>query len=183
MSVYYEFYAAKKIEEDGIEKIKLVSSIFDAETKKHNIEPLLWRSGGFIDGIGIRDCMSQLPITMIAKEDLDILTIDYSGDNPYSLALYIPYSEAVMKADAGLVKGYATLEEIHMLSQNDIWYDNIVVLSSDMVAEMQPDERKKYGHIAFIDKQSVGYIFNVIAENISSHSLFDDKYYIVCRIC
>lgn len=91
-------------------------------------------------------------------------------------------------ADEGLVRGYVTLDELDFAAAQDYdpnYLDNIWVRTPEMVAEMDPDMRRGYGHIAFNDQFSTGYICRQLMNAIDPVELDlneEDLCYVV-RIC
>lgn len=99
---------------------------------------------------------------LMADEQVEFFTCEgWTGDERQSIAHFIPYEEIRAMADDGLVRGYVTLEELNMVVSNNYSQDtrwDIWVNTPEMVAEIDAEKRKEYGHIAYIDHCSTGYI-------------------------
>ena len=97
----------------------------------------------------------------MAEDQIEFFTdTGWISDERQSISYYIPYKDIAALADDGLVQGYVTLEELNMVasehySQDAIW--DIWVKTPEVAAEMDPETRKQYGHIAYIDRCSTGY--------------------------
>lgn len=188
MSVYYMFYLAKKFEAG----MTVVAPAIMTENGKFKIVPAISRSKSFIDADEWCRLMSPLSLEDINQEpsNLRLLASDRSwGPTPniQSDSYYIPFSEVIniaAKDRAGLRIGYASLEEVNYVAKHDYYLEDkyeIDFLSADVVAEMQLEDRKKYGKVAFLETNSMGYIANQIVDAFHEF-VYDDDYYVVCVI-
>lgn len=182
MSTYYEFYVGKKTN-DKIEAI----GPYARNGEVYSLIPVLSRSRSFIDWEEF-DAWT-IPIEMMTDDQLDFFSSEgWTGDERYSLSYSIPYEDICAMASNGIRQGYVTLEELDEAASSD--YDPDVlyglwVRTPEMIAEMDPEERKKYGHIAFVDHLSTGYICGQLINAVDSYDYetnVKDLVFIV-RIC
>lgn len=182
MSTYYEFYAAA--EKDG--KIEAIGP-YVCKDGKYRLTPILSRSRSFIqwDEFGYWD----LPIEKMAEDQIEFFTdTGWISDERQSISYYIPYKDIAALADDGLVQGYVTLEELNMVasehySQDAIW--DIWVKTPEVAAEMDPETRKQYGHIAYIDRCSKGYICSQLINMVNpiEYGYDSEELRFIVRVC
>lgn len=187
MSTYYCFYPARKNAND---KIELIGNFINDQDGKPRLQPIIERSRSFID-------WDDIDMNPLSIDDMDPKWISnmteksFFSDNPdeiHSIAYYLPLSQIQMQSNDGVKRGYMTLEDVNTLAANnyclDDWYYE-ELLSADVVAEMNDEDRKKYGHTAFIDTNSKEYIYNVIATAVDPYEYNTENFgnlYIVCLI-
>lgn len=189
MSSYYMFYLAKKNDEG---KIKIVGPAVLAENGEFKIKPALIRSRSYIEweDWGFMNC---LPIQMMADDDFTkvLCTSDHSwGSEPniQSDACYCSYKEIANIARAekmGLKVGYAPLNEVGYVAENGYCLQDkyeIEFHSADFAAELCPEERVKFGKVAFLEINSVGYICNQLVNAFHDLVFSSNRYYVVCVI-
>ena len=182
MSTYYEFYAA--VEKDG--KIEAIGPYVHRDGE-YRLMSILSRSRSFIqwDEFG---CWN-LPIEKMAEDQVEFfISTGWVSEERHSISYYIPYKDIAALADNGLVQGYVTLEELDMVaaskySQDALW--DIWVKTPEVAAEMDPETRKEYGHIAYIDHCSTGYICSQLVNAVDSfgYGYESDELYFIVRIC
>ena len=182
MSTYYDFYLAVK-KDDKIEAI----GPYIRKEGEYRLVPIVSRSRCFID---IDDFDGwNLPIDQMAEDQVELFTDDgWLKDECQSIAYYVPYEEIRAMASDGLVRGYVTLEDLDMVAANDYSQDarwDIGVKTPEMVAEMDQVTRKEYGHIAYIDHCSTGYICSQLINAVDPFDYgFEVKdLYFIIRIC
>ena len=155
MSTYYEFYAAVKQDE----KIEAIGP-YIRKDNEYRLVPILTRSRSFIN-FNEFGCW-ELSVEQMAEEQVEFFSTEgWTGDKRQSISYHIPYKEICALADDGLIQGYVTLEELNTAAASGYHPDalwDIWVRTPEMVAEMDPETRKEYGHIAYIDHCSTGYI-------------------------
>ena len=155
MSTYYEFYAAVN-KGDKIEAI----GPYIKKDGEYRLLPILTRSRSFInfDEFG---CW-VLPVEKMTDDQVGFFATEgWINEENQSISYFVPYADICALASDGLVQGYVTLEELDAVAESDYHLDalwDIWVRTPKMVAEMDPETRKQYGHIAYIDHCSTGYI-------------------------
>lgn len=182
MSTYYDFYIGVK-KDDKIEAI----GPYIRKDGEYHLVPIVSRSRSFIhfDEFGYW----EMPIEMMADDQVEFFTSEgWNSDERHSISCYIPYEDIRAMADDGLVQGYVTLDELDMVAANDYSQDSlwdIWVKTSEMVAEMDPETRKEYGHIAYIDHYSTGYICRQLINAVDPYEYgFEDKdLCFIVRVC
>ncbi|MBR0455535.1 MAG: hypothetical protein IJJ01_02630 [Firmicutes bacterium] len=182
MSTYYEFYAA--VEKDG--KIEAIGP-YIRKDGEYRLTPILSRSRSFIqwDEFGYWD----LQIEKMAEDQIEFFTdTGWISDERQSISYYIPYKDIAALADDGLVQGYVTLDELNMVSaahysQDALW--DIWVKTPEVAAEMDPETRKQYGHIAYIDRCSTGYICSQLANMVDpiEYGYESEELRFIVRVC
>lgn len=182
MSTYYEFYAAA--EKDG--KIEAIGP-YIRKDGEYRLTPILSRSRSFIqwDEFGYWN----LPIEKMAEDQIEFFTdTGCISDERQSISYYILYKDIASLADDGLVQGYVTLEELNMVasehySQDAIW--DIWVKTPEVAAEMDPETRKQYGHIAYIDRYSTGYICSQLINMVDpiEYGYESEELRFIVRVC
>ena len=180
MSTYYSFYAAVK-KGDIIEAVGPYKRCGD----EYTLVPLLERSRSFIDWGGF-DAW-KLPVSMMAEKQKDFFSYSMNGDprDRTSIAYYMEYDEMLKLATDGIVRGYVTVDELDIAAKSNydpevLW--DICVITPEAVAEMVPEERGKYGHIAYVESNSSRYIARQIIEMTDGMHLYpetDDLYYVI----
>ena len=110
------------------------------------------------------------------------------SDERQSTSYYISYKDIAALADDGLVQGYVTLDELNMVvsehySQDAIW--DIWVKTPEVAAEMDPETRKQYGHIAYIDRCSTGYICSQLINMVDpiEYGYDSEELRFIVRVC
>lgn len=163
MSTYYEFYAAVR---KG-DKVEAIGPYIRKDGKYHPV-PIISRSRSFIS-FNEFDCR-ELPVEQMAEDQVEFFSTEgWIDDKRQSISYYVPFKEICALADDGLVRGYVTLEELDAVAKSDYHPDalwDIWVSTPDMVAEMDPEARKNYGHIAYIDRCSTGYICSQLINTV-----------------
>lgn len=188
MSTYYMFYLARKVNDS----IKVVGPAVLTENGRFKIKPGIIRSRSFIHWEDW-DFMDFLPIEEMSDDNFtrDLCTSDHSwGSEPniQSNAYYCSFAEIARQAEKhnwGLKVGYTSLNEVDYVAKNNYCLENkyeIEFCSADMVAELQPEQRKDYGKVAFLETNSVGYIANQIVNAFHEFTAWSNDYYIVCVI-
>ena len=182
MSTYYEFYAA--VEKDG--KIEAIGP-YTRKDGEYRLIPLLSRSRSFIqwDEFGYWN----LPIEKMAEDQIEFFTdTGWLSDDRQSIAYYIPFKDIAALADDGLVQGYVTLDELNIVSashysQDALW--DIWVKTPEVAAEMDPETRKQYGHISYIDHCSTGYICSQIVNMVDpiEYGYEREELCFIVRVC
>ena len=182
MSTYYDFYLAVK-KDDKIEAI----GPYIRKEGEYRLVPIVSRSRSFID---IDDFDGwNLSIDQMAEDQVELFTDDgWLKDECQSIAYYVPYEEIRAMASDGLVQGYVTLEELDMVAKAECGADafwDIWVRSPEVAAEMDPETRKEYGHVAYIDRCSTGYICRQLINVVDPFDYgFEVKdLYFIIRIC
>ena len=187
MSSYYMFYLAKKTDEG---KIKIVGPAVLAENGEFRIKPGVIRSRSYIEweDWGFMNC---LPVEKMANDDFTkvLCTSDHSwGSEPniQSDAYYCSFAEIARQAERhswGLKVGYTSLNEVDYVAENNYCLEDkyeIEFRSADMIAELQPEQRKDYGKVAFLATNSVGYIASQIVDAFHELVSWSNGYYVVC---
>lgn len=188
MSTYYMFYLARKINDS----IKVVGPAVLAENGEFKIRPGVVRSRSFIDWEDW-DFMNFLPIEKMADDDFTkvLCTSDHSWSsepNIQSDAYYCSFAEIASQAAKhswGLKVGYTSLNEVDYVAENNYCLEDryeIEFRSADMVAELQPEQRKDYGKVAFLETNSVGYIASQIVDAFHELVSWSNGYYVVCVV-
>jgi len=182
MSTYYDFYLAVK-KDDKIEAI----GPYIRKEGEYRLVPIVSRSRSFID-IDDFDYWN-LSIDQMAEDQIEFFTGEgWFSDERQSIAYYVPYEEIRAMASDGLVQGYVTLEELDMVAKAECGADafwDIWVRSPEVAAEMDPETRKEYGHVAYIDHCSTGYICSQLINAVDPFEYgFEVKnLYFIIRIC
>jgi len=173
MSTYYDFYAAVK-KNDKIEAI----GPYIRKEGEYRLVPIVSRSRSFIhfDEFDYWD----LPIEKMIDDQIQFFTCEgWTGEERRSIACYIPYEDIRAMADDGLVQGYVTLDELNAVAANDYSQDSlwdVWVKTPEMIAEMDSETRKEYGHIAYIDHCSTGYICSQLINAVDPYEYgYDTK--------
>ena len=182
MSTYYEFYI-------GVNKGNKVEVIgpFIRKDGEYKLTPILTRSRSFIDWGDFPSW--QLPVKMMEPDQEEYFTSEsWMNESRYSISYVVSYYDVCSMADEGLVQGYVTLDELDFVAAKDYdpdILDDIWVRTPEMVAEMDPEMRREYGHIAFNDQFCTGYICRQLMNAIDPIELDlneEDLCYVV-RIC
>ena len=182
MSTYYEFYVGKKIND----KYEAVGP-YVRRGEEYRLIPVLDRSRSFISWNDFGAW--PLPVEKIADDQMEFFTTEgWQGEERYSLAYYLSYEEILALADDGITQGYVTLEELDEVARSNYHPDalwDIWVKTPEMIAEMDTEERKQYGHIAFVDYNSTGYICRQLINAVDPYEYgIDGKDLIfIVRIC
>ncbi|MCR5035613.1 MAG: hypothetical protein K6B42_09405 [Clostridia bacterium] len=182
MSTYYEFYAAVK-KDDKIEAI----GPYMCKDGEYQLVPILTRSRSFIcfDEFGCWD----LPIEKMTDDQVEFFSSEgWMGDERHSISCHVPYTEICALADDGLVQGYVTLEELNAVAASDYHPDalwDVWVRTPEMAAEMDPETRKQYGHIAYVDNCSTGYTCRQLASAVDpiDYGYESKELCFIVRIC
>ena len=182
MSTYYEFYAA--VEKDG--KIEAIGP-YVRKDGEYRLTPILSRSRSFIqwDEFGCWD----LAIEKMTEDQTEFFTdTGWVSDERRSISYFISYKDIAALADDGLIQGYVTLDELNMvliMSVNPGFLWDIWVKTPEVAAEMDPETRKEYGHIAYIDHCSTGYICSQLINAVDplEYGYETEELYFIVRIC
>ena len=156
MSTYYTFYAAK-ISQDN--EIKILGPFAIDKDDKFQLFPILSRSRSFINIDEFDSFCYPVNESMLSKEELSKL--HESAEFYNGMYYYLPYSDVKGHATNGLVRGYATLDQIKYAAEcgYDLFCDWMYpIYPPEVAAEMPPEEKKKYGQISYIDTMSTGYL-------------------------
>lgn len=189
MSSYYMFYLARK---DDDNKIKIVGPAVLAKNGEFKIKPGVVRSRNYIEWEDW-DFMNFLPAEKMADDDFTkaICTSDYSWNSEQIIqsdAYYCSFAEIICQAEKhswGLKVGYTSLNEVDYVAENNYCLEDkyeIAFRSADMVAELQPEQRKDYGKVAFLATNSVGYITSQIVDAFHDLVYWGKGYYVVCVV-
>lgn len=190
MSTYYSFYLGARDDKD---KMCVVGPYYynvkEGETK---LGTLYETSQSFIQDDDIRNRMDLLNVEEIAEKDLDRLSFEpYFEDRPRaSKTYYAPLSEFHALADKnnnGLYIGYVCMADMkYVIEENYRLLDryDVDLVSADVVAEMTPEDRRKYGKIAFTAISDASYVAHLVvkaAESLLEYVYGEDKkrYYIL----
>lgn len=167
MSVYYDFYPAAKVGN----KYKIIGN-YIMKDSGYTLYPVLSRSSSFINREDFY--FRQLSLDEISDEDMECLTtrgwFDEDGE-PQSIAYLITMDELEKLAGDGVVRGYVELDTLDGIVQSNYdpeWLFNLLVLTPERVAEMAPEERQQYGHVAILDNASTEYIASILLETINN---------------
>ena len=182
MSTYYEFYVGKIIND----KYEAVGPYVKRE-EEYRLIPVLERSRSFITWNEF-DAW-PLSVEKIADSQMEFFTTEgWQDKERHSIAYYLSYEEILALADDGITQGYVTLEELDEVARsnydpNALW--DIWVRTPEMIAEMDSEERKQYGHIAFVDRYSTGYICRQLINTVDPYDYGADRKELVfiVRIC
>ena len=188
MSTYYMFYLARKVNDS----IKVVGPAVLAEDGEFKIKPGVVRSRSFIEWEDW-GFMNFLPIEKMADDDFTkvLCTSDHCWSSEpiiQSDAYYCSFAEIVNQAAKhswGLKVGYTSLNEVDYVAENNYCLEDryeIEFRSVDMVAELQPEQRKDYGKVAFLETNSVGYIASQIVDAFHEFAVWSNDYYVVCVV-
>lgn len=183
MSTTYEFYAGRKTAGGKIEAI----GPYVCRDDGYHLIPILERSRSFIDWDEF-EAWKMTP-DQFTEEQVEYFTADsWNGEERVSLASYIPYKDICKLADDGIIQGYVTLEELDAAAKSGydsdaIW--DIWVRTPEMIAEMDAEERKGYGHIAFVDHCSTGYICRQLISTADPYDyrVEEGDFCFIVRIC
>lgn len=159
MSTYYSFYAGKL--KDG--KISFLGPFIKTDEGEFEKTPILYRSRSFIDTDDFSVMGQKLTSDMLAEGDVATICSDFE----HATWRCIPYREVVGKAGDGLVKGYATFDQLSaaIACNYDLFGDWMYpIYPPEVVAEMPAEERRKYGHIAYIDTMSTEYLCGLLMQ-------------------
>ena len=183
MSTTYEFYVGRKTKEGKIEAIGPYARREDG----YHLIPIFERSRSIINWDEFAGC--KISPEEFTDEQKEYFTTDvWCGDERYSLATFLLYSDVCSLADDGIEQGYVTLDELDSAAKSgydpDVLWD-IWVRSPEMIAEMDAEERKGYGHIAFIDHCSTGYICRQLINTVDpyDYGARSEDFGFIVRIC
>ena len=135
--------------------------------------------------------MHPLFVEEIAEEDMNHLAMEnFLGDGYTSVSYYASMNEfydLVKKNNHGLYVGYATHDEVNEVAKAHYLIESrydVDLVSPDVVAEMDSEDRRRYGKTAFIAATDTSYIADVVyqaAEGILNYVYGNDKdrYYIL----
>ena len=182
MSTYYEFYIGR----DMGDKIEAIGP-YIRKDGEYKLTPLLSRSRSFI-------CWDefdawQLDPSKLPEDQIDFFTEEsWSGEERRSLSYIMSYYDVADLAEEGPTQGYVTLDELDYVASQyyaqEALYD-IMVRTTAMIAEMDPETRKNYGHIAFTDRNSTGYICMQLINSVDpvEYDVEDDELCFIIRVC
>lgn len=191
MSTYYDFYVARKNKQG---QFRIVGPAKYSKDGQFRFYPAASRSRSFIDWDEWCDIMRKVDISEIDPEETNfsIMALDYTwtdkANDFRSISYVCKYSDIVNlseKGNAGLYIGYATLEDVYAVSRLNYYvedYYDIHFFPADVVAEMQPEERAKYGKVAYRVTNSAAYIADKIISAVSNMFFDEENYYIICTI-
>ena len=183
MSTYYTFYIAEKQPDDKFG----YKGLYDG---KGNIRPVISRSRSFIDSDDIH-CYDTVTEDRLSDEFRKALfgpEEDTEDKKWYPNMYLIPFSTiSSIGSSGGLKRGYTDLETLDIVTKNnydpEIISEHIYKLASpDFIAELSPEERAKYGHIAYIDYNSTEFLFSFIADYVNENTYETKNTYIICVI-
>lgn len=192
MSTYYSFYLGAR---DDAGKMCVVGpyyySVKAGETK---LGTLFETSQSFIDDDVFRNTMDLLGVDEIAEKDLDRLSFEplFEDQPRVSTTYYAPlldFHAIANKNNNGLYIGYACIADMKYIIEENYRLLNrydVDLVSADVAAEMTPEERRKYGKVAFTAISDASYVANLVvkaAEGLLKHEYGKDKdrYYILMR--
>lgn len=176
MSIYYNFYLAKKIKDTFV----IVAPFeFNPDEDIFDRVPLESRHHSNINWSEFRNFM--LPILPNEIHDYDtefLLTAD---------AYACPVTEMALRGAAqGLRQGYVKYENFKKLKELDYVVnseEDYEMIPPEVFAEMDPEERKGYGKVGVIAVKSTDYIANKLLQ--SAYRFIDienaNKYYFICK--
>ena len=189
MSTYYSFYLGAR---DDAGKMCIVGPYYyNVKEGKTKLGVLYETSRSFISAEEFQEAMHCLPVDEIAEKDMSHLaTENWFGDGHTSTSYYASINEfyaLAKKNNHGLYVGYVTHSEMNAVAENKYWLESrydVDLVSPDVVAEIDPEERKKYGKTAFVATTDTSYIADVVydaAESVLNYVYGKDKdrYYIL----
>ena len=182
MSTYYEFYIGM----NKGDKVEVIGP-YIRKDGEYKLTPILTRSRSFIDWDDFPAW--QLPIKMMEADQEKFFTSEgWFDKGRYSISSVVPYYDVCAMADGGLVQGYVTLDELDFVAAKEYdpdILDDLWVRTPEMVAEMDPEMRREYGHIAYNDQFSTGYICRQLMNAVDpiELDLNEENLCYVVRIC
>ena len=180
MSTYYMFYAGKRNKETGA--VDVIGPYYKDKNGEFKVECLYCRSKSFIHWEDFEEKAIGINVS-IASADLQKLVGYDKADKGaragwnYLLCEWLPMSEVWVDPNDIVIRGYLTHNEMEMLIRTDyspdvIEYELSGVLPAEVYAEMSAEDRAEYGHVGYINRNSVEYICNVLSEAVSEISEF-----------
>ena len=184
MSTYYSFYLGAR---DDAGKMCVVGpyyySVKAGETK---LGTLFETSRSFIEDEVFMSTMNPLGADEVAEKDMDRLTFQpmFEDQPRVSNTYYAPLSDfhaIANKNNGGLYVGYVCIADMKYIIEENYRllsrYD-VDLVSADVVAEMTPEDRRKYGKVAFTAISDASYVANLVvkaAESLLEHEYGKDK--------
>ena len=189
MSTYYSFYLGVR---DDAGKMRIAGPYYyNVKEGKNKLGVLYETSRSFINAEDFEEAMHPLFVEEIAEEDMNHLAMEnFLGDGYTSVSYYASMNEfydLVKKNNHGLYVGYATHDEVNEVAKAHYLIESrydVDLVSPDVVAEMDSEDRRRYGKTAFIAATDTSYIADVVyqaAEGILNYVYGNDKdrYYIL----
>jgi hypothetical protein len=170
----YEFYIGHIADNGEVSVVGPYLKIAD----KYMLAPILGRADFAVD---IDDLpLNVLSLETIKPEQREFLCRKQPDGTLKPKAMFMIYDEVFdMAENEGLVRGYVTLSELDEAIKNDYEsevVDGFVIHTPEMVAEMTSSQRSEYGHIAFIDRASAGYICRALIHSVDQYDVGMNPY-------
>lgn len=169
MSIYYNFYFAKKKED----KFAVIAPfMYNSDEKIYDRIPLK----SLCDTVDWTEFMFPILPDEVHADDIDWLYLE----DVYACS----FMEMLLRAEtAGLRQGYVKFKDFKKLKElNYIVNTDFDMISPEVFAEMASDERKGYGKVAIIATNSVDYIASLLVDMV--YPMIEvpelDKYYFIC---
>lgn len=170
----YEFYIGHIADNGEVS----VAGPYLKVADKYMLAPILSRADFAAD-------IDELPLNVLSVESIKpeqrkFLCKKEPDGTLKSKAMFMIYDEVYEESeDGGLVQGYVTLSELDEAIRNDYErevLDELVIHTPGMMAEMSSDQRREYGHIAFIDRASAGYICRALINSVDQYDVGMNPY-------
>lgn len=184
MSTYYSFYLGAR---DDAGKMCVVGPYYyNVKAGETKLGTLFETSRSFIDDDVFMGTMNPLNVDEIAEKDLDRLSFEpiFENESRVSNTYYASLSDfhaIANKNNNGLYIGYVCMADMKYIIEEDYRLLNrydVDLVSADVVAEMTPEDRRKYGKIVFTAISDASYIANLVvkaAESLLEHEYGKDK--------
>ena len=187
MSVNYDFYPAMKNDKGKIEIIGNFIHGSNSDEGSKNPIPMLSRSGSFIEWNNFD--WNRLMIDDMDDKWKEFLTdtslFSETLDDRRSVAYYAPLDYIYAQDGTGLVRMYIPIKDINRFtgdeaSDCDIYWELEDTYSAEAIAEMSDEDRKKYGHFAYVNTYSPEYICGLLSQYMDNYTYYvDNKLYVV----
>lgn len=190
MSTYYSFYLGAR---DDAGKMCVVGPYYyNVKAGETKLGTLFETSQSFIDDDVFRNTMDMLNVDEVAEKDLDRLTYEpYFEDRPRVSNTYYAslsdFHKIAGKNNGGLYMGYVCMADMKYIIEEDYQllsrYD-VDLVSADVVAEMAPEDRRKYVKVAFTAISDASYIAAWVVKAAESLLMYEygkdkDRYYVL----
>lgn len=156
MKTTYDFYIGE-ITKDG--KVRIIGPYFRIGNS-YILTPVITRSALLIEFDEL--AAWRLHVEEMAEDQLELMShVEADSGKRKSNAYFLTYEEVWDMVGDGLVKGYVPLEDLDTMAKNDNnpdMVEDLNVRTAEMIAEMDAETRKGYGHVAYVDAQSADYI-------------------------
>ena len=175
MSVYYDFYIAKR--NKNSHKVDLIGP-YIKKGKEFKPSSILWRTSSCIEW---DEFYSELiPMELMSSEVEELASIKAMNGDKYSVGNWVPLNTLSTINDM-VIRGYAPLEDIANLVRTEysseyISYGMATPMPAEAYAEMSEEDRRKYGHTAYVEEYSekyIGPILRAIAEDFVTSEDYD----------